>query len=38
MAAAQADLVHQGVRYDLEVDTTRAESIECARIIAAQVQ
>jgi chloramphenicol 3-O phosphotransferase len=38
MAAAQADMVHQGVAYDLEVDTTRAESIECARIIAGQVR
>ncbi|MGC5342377.1 chloramphenicol phosphotransferase CPT [Streptomyces sp. DT24] len=38
MAAAQADLVHQGVAYDLEVDTTRAESMECARAIAAHVE
>ncbi|WP_443074788.1 chloramphenicol phosphotransferase CPT [Streptomyces sp. NBC_01431] len=37
MAEAQADLVHQGVRYDLEVDTTHAEALECARIIAAHV-
>jgi chloramphenicol 3-O phosphotransferase len=37
MAVAQADLVHQGVLYDVEVDTTRAESIESARIIAAHV-
>ncbi|MEV5733573.1 chloramphenicol phosphotransferase CPT [Streptomyces sp. NPDC052292] len=37
MAAAQAELVHQGVIYDLEVDTTHAESMECARIIAAHV-
>ncbi|MEU3825067.1 chloramphenicol phosphotransferase CPT [Streptomyces sp. NPDC029080] len=37
MAAAQADLVHAGVRYDLEVDTTRAESLECARTIAAHI-
>jgi chloramphenicol 3-O phosphotransferase len=34
MAASQADVVHQGVKYDLEVDTTHAESIDCARIIA----
>ncbi len=34
MAAAQADLVHNGVRYDLEVDTTHAEALECARTIA----
>jgi chloramphenicol 3-O phosphotransferase len=34
MAASQADLVHVGVTYDLEVDTTHTESIECARSIA----
>ncbi|WP_448317405.1 chloramphenicol phosphotransferase CPT [Streptomyces sp. CO7] len=38
MAASQADLVHRGVSYDLEVDTTRAESLECARAIAARVR
>lgn len=38
MAELQAEVVHQGVTYDLEVDTTRAESLECARIIAAQVR
>ncbi|GLY78906.1 chloramphenicol phosphotransferase CPT [Actinoallomurus iriomotensis] len=37
MAARQADLVHRGVTYDLEVDTARTESLECARIIAAHV-
>lgn len=37
MAAAQADSVHEGVDYDLEVDTTRTESLECARTIAARV-
>ncbi|MDQ0808895.1 chloramphenicol 3-O phosphotransferase [Streptomyces sp. B3I7] len=37
MAAAQADLVHRGVTYDLEVDTTRTEAMECARTIAARV-
>lgn len=37
MAAAQADLVHRGVAYDLEVDTTRTEALECARAIAARV-
>ncbi|MFB7254496.1 chloramphenicol phosphotransferase CPT [Streptomyces nojiriensis] len=36
MAAAQADAVHRGVTYDLEVDTTRTESLECARIIASR--
>ena len=38
MAALQAELVHVGVRYDLEVDTTHAEAMECARIIAARVR
>jgi chloramphenicol 3-O phosphotransferase len=38
MAAAQAGLVHQGVSYDLEVDTTHAEAMECARTIAAHVK
>ena len=37
MAVAQADLVHRGVVYDLEVDTSRAESMACARAIAARV-
>ncbi|OIJ85721.1 chloramphenicol phosphotransferase CPT [Streptomyces monashensis] len=38
MAAAQADLVHRGVTYDLEVDTTHAESMECARTIAGHLR
>ena len=37
MAASQAEVVHRGVTYDLEVDTTHAEAMECARTIAAQV-
>lgn len=37
MAAAQADVVHQGVVYDLQVDTTHTEAWECARAIAAHV-
>lgn len=37
MAASQADVVHEGVFYDLEVDTTHTESLECARTIAAHV-
>ncbi|MEU6888961.1 chloramphenicol phosphotransferase CPT [Streptomyces viridosporus] len=37
MAASQADVVHRGVFYDLEVDTTRTESLPCARAIAARV-
>ncbi|MGW0871653.1 chloramphenicol phosphotransferase CPT [Streptomyces sp. NPDC002740] len=36
MAASQADLVHRGVLYDLEVDTTRTESLDCARAVAAR--
>ncbi|MFH9062936.1 chloramphenicol phosphotransferase CPT [Streptomyces coeruleorubidus] len=37
MAASQAHLVHEGVSYDLEVDTTHTESLACARTIAAHV-
>ncbi|WP_405873085.1 MULTISPECIES: chloramphenicol phosphotransferase CPT [unclassified Streptomyces] len=37
MAETQAELVHKGVVYDLEVDTTHTESLECARAIAARV-
>ncbi|MFL4909055.1 chloramphenicol phosphotransferase CPT [Streptomyces sp. MMS24-I2-30] len=37
MALSQAEPVHQGVVYDLEVDTTHTESMECARTIAAHV-
>jgi chloramphenicol 3-O phosphotransferase len=37
MAASQAELVHEGVGYDLEVDAGAAEAIECARSIAAHV-
>jgi chloramphenicol 3-O phosphotransferase len=37
MAASQADLVHKGVTYDVEVDTGKAESLACARAIAAEV-
>lgn len=35
MAASQALVVHEGVRYDLEVDTTSTSPIECARAIVA---
>lgn len=38
MAMSQADVVHQGVTYDLEVDTAHAESMECARAIALHVE
>lgn len=37
MAQSQAEVVHQGVVYDLEVDTTHTEAMECARIIAEHV-
>lgn len=37
MARSQAGLVHQGVTYDLEVDTTSAPPQDCARAIAARV-
>jgi len=38
MAASQAEVVHQGVVYDLQVDTTHTEALECARAIAACVR
>jgi chloramphenicol 3-O phosphotransferase len=38
MAASQAEAVHQGVGYDLQVDTTRTEALDCARAIAAAVR
>ncbi|GAA4894486.1 hypothetical protein GCM10023223_04810 [Stackebrandtia albiflava] len=34
MALRQAESVHTGVGYDLEVDTTHTEAMGCARIIA----
>ena len=37
MAASQALVVHEGVTYDLEVDTTSTPPIECARVIAERV-
>jgi len=37
MAASQAEIVHKGVGYDVEVDTSHTESLECARLIAAHV-
>jgi len=38
MAASQADLVHHGVAYDLQVDTTHTEALECAQAIAARLR
>jgi chloramphenicol 3-O phosphotransferase len=37
MAELQASVVHEGVVYDVEVDTGTTESIDCARTIAAQL-
>jgi chloramphenicol 3-O phosphotransferase len=37
MAASQAETVHQGVVYDIEIDTSHAESLACARVIAARL-
>lgn len=37
MAASQAEAVHRGMVYDVEVDTAHVESMECARAIAARV-
>lgn len=33
MAASQAKLAHEGVVYDIEVDTSRTEALDCARAI-----
>lgn len=37
MAARQAVVVHEGVSYDLEVDTTDADAATCAKVIAARI-
>jgi len=37
MAASQAEIVHQGVEYDIEVDTSHLESLDCAQTIAARL-
>ncbi|QYC38084.1 Chloramphenicol 3-O phosphotransferase [Nonomuraea coxensis DSM 45129] len=37
MAASQATTVHQGVSYDVEIDTSLAGPLDCARAIAAHV-
>jgi chloramphenicol 3-O phosphotransferase len=37
MAVSQVEIAHQGVVYDLEVDTTHTEAMACARTIAAHV-
>ena len=38
MAASQEELVHLGVVYDLQVDTTHTEALECAEVIAARLR
>ncbi|MEQ4726040.1 chloramphenicol phosphotransferase CPT [Nonomuraea sp. B19D2] len=38
MAALQAEVVHEGVVYDLVVDTTHTESLVCAQNIAIRVR
>ncbi|WP_433370608.1 chloramphenicol phosphotransferase CPT [Streptosporangium sp. CA-115845] len=38
MATSQAEVVHQGVLYDLAVDTTHTESLACAQNIATRVR
>jgi chloramphenicol 3-O phosphotransferase len=37
MAVSQAEVVHRGVVYDLEVDTSHTEAPVCARTIAAHI-
>ena len=37
MASSQAEVVHRGMSYDVEVDTARTESMTCARAIAPRV-
>jgi chloramphenicol 3-O phosphotransferase len=37
MASSQAMIVHEGVQYDLQVDTTTNIALECATAIAAHV-
>ncbi|MGH3171487.1 MAG: phosphotransferase-like protein, partial [Trebonia sp.] len=37
MAASQAERAHRDVVYDIEVDTTHMEALDCARVIAARV-
>ncbi|HUQ61641.1 chloramphenicol phosphotransferase CPT [Lentzea sp.] len=38
MAEVQADLVHRGMTYDVEVDTEVAEAVECAKVIVESVR
>jgi chloramphenicol 3-O phosphotransferase len=34
MAVSQATVVHEGVQYDVEADTTSTEALDCAHVIA----
>lgn len=38
MARSQAEVVHTGVAYDLEVDTERLSPIDCATVIASRLR
>jgi chloramphenicol 3-O phosphotransferase len=38
MAAAQAEAVHQGVDYDIEIDTTTASARACAEVVQARLR
>jgi chloramphenicol 3-O phosphotransferase len=38
MAASQAEAVHHGIAYDMQVDTTRTEAMQCAQAIAARAR
>ena len=38
MAASQAELVHEGIVYDLQVDTTHTEALQSAQAIAASLR
>jgi chloramphenicol 3-O phosphotransferase len=37
IVAQQASIVHDGVHYDLRVDTTTSSALDCGRVIAARV-
>lgn len=37
MATTQAQMVHRGIAYDIEVDTTDMPAVECAHLIAKRV-
>ncbi|WP_433747900.1 chloramphenicol phosphotransferase CPT family protein [Falsibacillus pallidus] len=37
MAVSQASLVHEGIYYDLKIDTTNSPTEECAQIIIAEI-